>query len=350
MQKTINSIKSTLLLHLPKVSSCSLFLLVLSTALAFTSCSPNKETRILKLAHGHNISHPVHEGIAFMAKRLDEISEGKLTIHIYPGQQLGTEREVIELLQIGSVEMTKVSSATMENFVPEFKIFGIPYLFSGQEHQFQMLDGEIGQNMLLKAEKFRIRGLCYYDAGSRSFYTKNKPIHRPEDLEGLKLRVMESITSMNMVKAMGGSPTPISYGELYTALQQGVVDGAENNPPSLYTSRHYEVCKYYTLDEHTSLPDIILISSAIWEDLNEEEKAWLRQAIEESIPYQREVWAKSVEESLRIMQEAGLQIIYPDKTAFSEKVISLHEAYKNIPELHDIIQRVKKMDPEGLHN
>ncbi|MDQ3534905.1 MAG: TRAP transporter substrate-binding protein [Bacteroidota bacterium] len=302
----------------------------------------------MKLAHGHNIAHPVHEGITFMAKRLEEISEGKLTIAIYPGQQLGTEREVIELLQIGSVEMTKVSSATIENFVPAFKIFGIPYLFTSQEHQFQVLDGEIGQNMLLQAEKFRIRGLCYYDAGSRSFYTKDRPIKKPQDLAGLKLRVMESITSMNMVKALGGSPTPIAYGELYTALQQGVVDGAENNAPSLYSSRHYEVCKFYSLDEHTALPDIILISTVTWNDLNEEEKGWLSQAIAESIPYQREVWAKSVEESLKIMQEAGLELIYPDKAEFYEKVKFLHDSYKDIPELHKIIQEVKMIDPENI--
>lgn len=269
-----------------------------------------------------------------------------MQVDIYTNQQLGTEREVVELLQIGSIGMTKVSAATMENFVPDFKVFGLPYLFSNQEHQFLVQDGEIGQSMLLKAEKFRLRGLCFYDAGSRSFYTKDRPIKTPEDLRGLKIRVMESNTSINMVKALGGSPTPIAYGELYTALQQGVVDGAENNAPSLYTSRHYEVCKYYSLDEHTALPDLLLISTVVWNSLNEQEKSWLQQAIKESIPYQREVWAKSVEESMEIMKKAGLEVIYPDKTKFSERVEFLYEAYKSFPELYEIIEKIKDLDPQ----
>lgn len=343
----LKNFKSDISPFLPNIhlSRFTLFFIIISAVL-LSSCSKIKDTRTLKLAHTHNISHPVHEGISFMAKRVEEISGGKLSIDIFPGQQLGTEREVMELLQIGSVDMTKVSSATIENFVPEFKIFGLPYLFSSQEHQFKVLDGEIGKDILSKTEKFRIKGLCFYDAGSRSFYTKNTPINSPQDLAGLKVRVMESVTSMQMVKALGGSPTPIAYGELYTALQQGVVDGAENNPPSLYSSRHYEVCKYYSMDEHTSLPDVILISTVTWESLNEQEKEWLSQAIEESIPYQRKVWAESVEESLKIMQEAGLQIIYPDKEEFYEKVKELHNVYKDIPELNNIIQEVKRLDSE----
>ena len=173
---------------------------------------------------------------------------GKLKIEIYPNSQLGSERQCLELLQIGSLGMTKVSAAVMENFSPDLKVFGYPYLFRDNEHRFKIYDGPIGQKLLLEGEEYWLRGLTYFDAGNRSFYTKNTEIDKPSDLEGLKIRVMQSPTAINLVKSFGGSPTPISWGELYTGLQQGVVDGAENNLPSFYTSKHYEVCKYLTLN------------------------------------------------------------------------------------------------------
>ena len=149
---------------------------------------------------------------------------------------------------------------------------GLPFLFRDKQHAFDVLDGPIGDELLNDAEQFWLKGLCYYDAGSRSFYTKDRPVKTPEDLEGLKVRVMESATAMEMVRDLGGSPTPISWGELYTSLQQGVVDGAENNPPSFYLSRHYEVCKFYSLDEHTILPDVLLMGTYFWQRLTTQEQ------------------------------------------------------------------------------
>ena len=184
-----------------------------------------------------------------------------MLVKIFPDGQLGTEREVLELLQIGSVAMTKVSAAVMANFAPEYEVLGVPYLFRDKGHLFQVLEGEVGRQLLLSSSDYWLRGLCFYDAGSRSFYTKDKPIRRPEDLRGLKIRVMNHQMSVDMVNAMGGSATPMAFGELYTALQQGVVDGAENNPPSLVSSNHYEVCKYYTLDEHSAIPDVLVIGT-----------------------------------------------------------------------------------------
>jgi tripartite ATP-independent transporter DctP family solute receptor len=182
-------------------------------------------------------THPVHQAMEFMAQRCDEISGGELKIEIYPSGQLGSEQQCVELLQIGSLAITKVSAAIMEGFTKDYKVLGLPYIFRSEEHSFKVLDGEIGKELLISPEPFWIRGLCFYDAGSRSFYTKDKAIEKPEDLNGLKIRVMKSIISMELVKQLGGSPTPISWGELYTALQSGVVDGAENNPPSfLYLS------------------------------------------------------------------------------------------------------------------
>ena len=317
----------------------SLFLLLI---LCF-GCTELTNTKYLKLGHGLDTKHPVHKGMEFMAERLAEKSGGKLQIEIYPSQQLGTERQLVELLQIGSLAMTKVSGAVMENFAPNIRVLGLPYIFRGKEHAHQVFDGEIGKNLLLQSEEYRLRGLVYFDAGQRSYYTKTKPVNHPDDLQGLKIRVQESITAMNMVRSMGGAPTPISWGELYTALQQGVVDGAENNPPSFYTSRHYEVCKYYSLNEHTAVPDILLIGTDAWNRLSTEEQNWLQEAADEAVVYQRKLWAEAEQEALDAVEKAGVQIIRPDKAPFAEKVKDTFESFKDEKEIYSLIQQIQAL-------
>ncbi len=318
----------------------SIFMIVFFLLLA--GCKGPGNVRVIKLGHGLGVSHPVHEAMVYMASLVHEKSNGEMEIRIYPNQQLGTERELVELLQIGSLGMTKVSSAAMENFAPKIQVLSLPYLFRDDEHRDKVLKGEIGQQLLLEGEKYWLRGLCYYDAGKRSFYTKNKPIENPEDLKGLKMRVMESNTAINMVKAFGGSPTPVSYGELYTALQQGIVDGAENNPPSLFTSKHYEVCKYYSINEHTAVPDMVIISTKVWNSLSKQEKTWLQEAADESAVYQYDLWAKSVEESLVEMEKAGVEIHYPETGPFREAVVPIFESYKSTqPEFYEIIEKIR---------
>lgn len=313
--------------------------------LAFTvSCVGPTDERELKLAHGLPTDHPVHEAMMFMAQRANELSEGKLTIDVYPSGQLGSEQQCVELVQIGSLAITKVSAAVMESFAEEYKVFGLPYIFRSKDHLFTVMDGDIGKDLLLSTKDKWIRGLTYYDAGARSFYTKSTPITHPDDLKGLKIRVMRSITAMEMVKALGGSATPISWGELYTALQSGVVDGAENNPPSLYTSRHYEVCKYYSLDEHTTIPDVLVISQFVWDKLTDKEKEWIQQAADESAVLERRLWAESEKESLEEVQKAGVKINYPDKEPFIEKVQPLLESYRSNEAIYSYIQRIKAVE------
>jgi len=320
-----------------------IFLLIIILILHST-CVQQEKQKILKLAHGLDPSHPVHKGMEYMAKKLDEKSDGNLTIQIYPSEQLGSERQCVELLQIGSLAMTKVSASIMEGFTPKYKVLSLPYIFKSKEHTYRVLEGKIGHELLLSGEEFWLRGLTFYDAGSRSFYTKERPILTPDDLSGLKIRVMKSPTAVNMIRAMGGSPTPISWGELYTALQGGVVDGAENNPPSFYLSHHYEVCKYYSLDEHTTIPDVLLISTIIWNQLTPEEQNWLQEAADESAKYQRVLWAESEKQSLEAVQEAGVEILYPDKEPFAEKVTTLYEEYKSDQEVWSLIQRIRAQE------
>lgn len=317
---------------------------ILVVSILFLGCNIDNKTKTLRLGHGLDVSHSVHKAMVKMGEDLFERSGGKLKLQIYPSQQLGTERECLELLQIGSMDMTKVSVGVLENFAPKMKVLGLPFLFRDREHSFSVLDGPIGQSLLNEGEQYWLKGLGYYDAGSRSFYTMNKPILEPADLEGQKIRVMESATAVNMVKALGGSPTPISWGELYTSLQQGVVDGAENNPPSFYLSRHYEVCKYYSLDEHTVLPDVLLIGTYAWNKLNEQEQQWLSESVKESVTYQRVLWAQAEAEALREVEKAGVEIFRPNKSQFADKVKEIYEGYKDDAEIYPLIQKIQKTE------
>jgi tripartite ATP-independent transporter DctP family solute receptor len=321
-----------------KISFCFLLIFSLSGCDAI-----KKDTTVIKLGHGLDTSHPVHEAMLFMAERAKEKSDGSLEIDIYPNQQLGSERETLELLQIGSLGMTKVSTGVLENFVPSLKVFGLPFLFRDREHRFEVLESEIGEQLLNDGIDKRLKGLTFYDAGSRSFYGK-KPMNNPEDLEGLKLRVMESNTAINMVNMLGGSPTPIAWGELYTALQQGIVDGAENNLPSFYLSRHYEVCKYFMTDEHTALPDELLISTIVWNKLTEEEQVWLKEAAMESSEYQKGLWREAELEALEAIQKAGVEVTYPEKDEFRSMVKPMYEEFSKDPELKQIIDAIQAVN------
>jgi tripartite ATP-independent transporter DctP family solute receptor len=321
------------------------FILLLSTVIMlFGSCRSLHDHTELKLAHGLDPSHPVHKGMVYMGELLEDISEGKMKLEIYPSGQLGTEQQCVELLQIGSLAITKVSAAVLESFTDNYLVLGLPYIFKSKEHSYKVLDGDIGEELLLSIDRYNMRGLCFYDAGARSFYTLNKPINHPDDLRGLKIRVMQSQTAMGLVRAMGGSATPISWGELYTALQSGVVDGAENNPPSFFTSYHYEVCKYYSINEHTMVPDVLVVSTVVWNKLTDQEKNWLTEAAKRSVPKQRELWDESEQESLEKVREHGVIISYPDKAPFAERVESMIADYERTPHLYDLIKRIRAVE------
>lgn len=323
-------------MHLRKLLYSILSIMLIS------GCNINSDSKTIKLGHGLDTSHPVHKSMVYFGEQLEIKSGGKMKLEMYPNQQLGTERQLLELLQIGSLDMTKVSIGVLESFSPDMKVFGTPFLFRDKAHSFQILDGEIGDELLAGTEKYWLKGLGYYDAGSRSFYMKEKPIQTPKDLEGLKVRVMESETAINMVKQLGGAPTPIAWGELYTALQQGVVDGAENNLTSFYLSRHYEICKYYSFDEHTVIPDVLLMSTHFWNDLNEEEQKWVQEAADESIIFQRKLWEESEKNAMAELEKAGVIFNSPDKSLFADKISSQGNGGDNGKSIDLLIERIKR--------
>ena len=310
--------------------------------LFLNGCKQKKEVKVLRLAHTLSITHPVHKAMLVLGERLEKKSAGKLKIQLYPSGQLGGERECLELLQIGSLDITKVSAAVLENFIPEYKVFSIPYLFKNKKHAFSVFDGPIGEEVLSKGTNFRLRGLTFYDAGSRNFYTKTKPINNPDDLKNLKIRVQKSNMAVAMVNKLGAAPTPISWGELYTALQQGVVDGAENNLPSFHTSKHYEICKYFSLDQHTTVPDVLLIGIDSWNTLSTQEKKWLSEAAEESTVVQRKFWAASEKEALKVIKAANVTVIKPDTKPFQEKTATIKNMFQEEPEIMNLIQKIKE--------
>jgi tripartite ATP-independent transporter DctP family solute receptor len=318
---------------------------ILFLVLITFGCGSTSTQKVVRLGHGLDVTHSVHQAMLKANTYLEELSGGKMKLQIYPNQQLGSERECLELLQIGSLDMTKVSSAVLENFAPNLRIFGLPFLFDDKAHLFSVLDGPIGEELLEEGTEYWLKGLGYYDSGSRSFYTRERPVSLPEDLEGLKIRVQESVSAIDMVKQLGGSPTPISWGELYTALQQGVVDGAENNPPSFYLSRHYEVCKYYIIDEHTMIPDVILVSTHFWNRLSPQEQEWLEAAVKKSVPDQRALWIASENESLNAVKEAGVEVSYPDKKPFQEATQEMYKNYSEDPAIARLINEIRNAKP-----
>ena len=318
------------------------FIAVVFLAFGLTGCGKKSDVTVLKMGHALDVEHPVHKAMVFMAEKLEEKSGGKVILQIYPGEQLGSEREMIEQVQMGLLDITKVSTSPLESFIPSMSVFSVPYLFRDSEHLWNVLEGPVGKTLLQAGEEKGLKGLCYYDAGSRSFYTKEKPIMGPSDLEGMKIRVQESKTSMQMIQELGASPTPIAWGELYTSLQQGVVDGAENNPPSFYRSGHYEVCKHYSLDEHTMVPDIVLISAKTWNKLPADVQKMVQETADESVTYQKQLWKEDTEKALEMVQKNGVKIYNPDKSSFREKVKQMHESYKGT-EVGKIMQEIDKV-------
>jgi tripartite ATP-independent transporter DctP family solute receptor len=297
---------------------------------------------VLKLGHGLDTGHPVHKAMEVMKTRLEELSGGSMTINIYPSSVLGSEGQCIEMLQNGSLAMTKTSAATMESFIPSMAVFGLPYIFRDSDHYWNVLNGSVGKGLLEKGRSKFLYGLCYYDAGSRNFYTKDKPIRTPDDLKGLKIRVMSSQTAIAMIEAMGGSPTPIDWGELYSALAQGTVDGAENNPPSFTSSKHYEVCKHFTLDGHTRIPDILMMSTRVWDRLSPEQQGWIQQAADESVEFERKLWQEKTVEALEQAREEGVTVYEVDTAAFAAKVAPMLEQIDD-PQVRELLKQISEV-------
>ncbi len=282
----------------------------------------------IKTSDVHGEGYPTTEAIRYMGDLLSQWTNGRITVNLFPNMQLGGEKEALEQVQLGALEMTRVSVGVVGPIVDDFNVFNLPYVFKSLAQQHAVVDGEIGTGLLLKLEPAGLIGLGYMDAGSRSFYVKDKQITKPGDLAGMKIRVMQNPMFVDMVNAMGGNGVQIAYNELYTSLQTGVVDGAENNPPSYDEGKHYEVAGYYTLDEHLMVPEIFVFSKKVWDTLSPTDQILIRKAAALCVIKERELWAAKETAALADLEKAGVHVLKDvDKTPFIEATQGVRDKY-----------------------
>lgn len=296
----------------------------------------------LRSSDTHPEGYPTVAAVEHMGELVKERTDGRVCIEVYHSAQLGEEKDTIEQTQFGVIDMNRVSMGPFNNIIEETKVFSLPYIFRSTEHMHQVLDGEIGQDVLAAFEEHDLVGLAYYDAGARSFYNSQKPVKTLEDLKGMKFRVMQSDVFVDMVSALGGNATPMPYGEVYSSIQTGVIDGAENNWPSYESSGHFEVAKYYTLDQHLMVPEVLVMSKKSWDKLSAEDQEALREAARESVPFMRKMWAEREEASREQVLKAGAEIVEEvDKAPFIDAMKPVYEKHVTSDNLKKIVERIQ---------
>ncbi|MEO5620998.1 MAG: TRAP transporter substrate-binding protein, partial [Cypionkella sp.] len=276
----------------------------------------------------HPDTYPTVEAVKAMDKSLRAATNDRICIEVFASAQLGEEKDTIEQTQFGVIDMNRVSLGPFNNIIPETQIPSLPYIFRSTEHMHHVMDGPVGQQILDAFDAHDLVGLAFYDGGSRSFYNSQKPITSMADMAGMKFRVMQSDMFVDMVSALGANATPMPYGEVYSSIQTGVIDGAENNWPSYDTSGHYEVAKYYTLDQHLIVPEVLVMSKKSFDKLSPEDQAAVRQAAKDSVPVMRELWAAQEKISEDKVEASGVKVIKDiDKTPFIEAMVPVYEKY-----------------------
>ena len=299
----------------------------------------------LRSSDTHPEGYPTVTAVQHMGELLEERSDGRLCIEVFHSAQLGEEADTIEQTQLGVIDMNRVSLGPFNNIIEATKVFSLPYIFRSVDHMHQVVDGEIGQAILDEFQNHQLVGLTYYDSGSRSFYNSQKPITSIDDIAGMKFRVMQSDVFVDMVDALGGNATPLPYGEVYSSIQTGVIDGAENNWPSYDSSGHYEVAPYYTLDQHLIVPEILVMSQAAWDRLSEEDQQLVREAARESTPIMRELWAEREAVSEQAMRDAGVEIVAEiDKQPFIDAMGPVYEKHVTSDKLKDLVAQIQAVE------
>jgi len=297
----------------------------------------------LKAADVHPEGYPNVVAMQHLGEKLAAATNGRLTLKMYPGAVLGGEKEMIEQTQVGAIAILRTSLGPVGPVVPEVNVFNMPFVFRDEAHMRKVIDGEIGDELLAKisASPAKLVALGWMDGGTRNLYTK-KPIHNMEDLKGQKIRMMGNPLFVDTMNAMGGNGISMGFGELYSALQTGVVDGAENNPPTYFTQNHYTVCKYYSLTGHLMIPEIFVMSKVVWDKLSPEDQALIKKLSREAQMEQRELWDKKVAESVDALKKAGVEFVEVDKKIFYDATAPVREKYgKDYAELIKRIEAVK---------
>lgn len=330
---------------------CALVLsmsLALGSMAGLTGCSSIKsEKRIIRISHAQSETHPEHLGLLVFKEYIEEKLGDKYEVQIYPNELLGGAQKAIELTQTGAIDFVVAGTANLENFADVYEVFSMPYLFTSEEAYHEVMnDTEYMKEVYESTNEAGFRVLTWYNAGTRSFYAK-KPINTPEDLKGLKMRVQQSPASVNMANAFGAAASPMSFGEVYTAIQQGVIDGAENNELALTNNKHGEVAKYYSYNMHQMVPDMLIGNLKFLEGLSEEEYKIFEEAALLSTEEEMKYWDEQAAEAKEIAEkEMGVEFIEVDVQAFKDKVSGVQQEMldenPNIQDLYDHIQIINE--------
>jgi tripartite ATP-independent transporter DctP family solute receptor len=288
-----------------------------------------QQKMILKASDVHPLGYPTVEAIERMGKKLEAATNGRLSIQMFPSMQLGGEKEMIEQCQVGALQIARISVGAMGPVVDDLNVFNLPFIFRDEAHMRKVIDGPIGQELLDRitaSPQSRLVVLGWMDAGTRNVYS-NKPVTKPADLKGMKIRMMGNPLFVETMNAMGGNGVAMGFNELYSALQTGVVDGAENNPPTLLAQNHYQVSKVYSLTGHLIIPEIFIFSRRTWDTMSKEDQALLRKVSREAQFEQRELWDKMVGESETKLKAAGVKFVEADKPAFYKATQPIRDKY-----------------------
>ncbi|MGL4965950.1 MAG: TRAP transporter substrate-binding protein [Inquilinus sp.] len=317
----------------------SIAALVLGAALSLAALPASAQT--LRSADIHPDGYPTVEAVKYLGDLMDQRTGGRIKIQVFNNAQLGAEKDTIEQTRFGVIDMNRVNTAPFNNLVPETQVLGLPFLFRSVDHMHKVVDGSIGDEILKAFEPHGLVGLAFYDSGARSFYTTKTPIRSIDDMKGLKLRVQQSDLWIAMMEAFGANPTPMGYGEVYSALETGVVDGAENNWPSYESSRHFEVAKHYTLTEHSLTPEVLVISKIAWDRLTPDDQALLRQAAKESVVKMRELWIAREKQSEEKVRAGGGEIITVDKASFAAAMGPVYAKFVTTDAMKSLVERIR---------
>jgi tripartite ATP-independent transporter DctP family solute receptor len=312
--------------------------IAIATSLAFGIAAQATEFRSAEV---HPDDYPTTMAVKQMSETLKKLTGGKHSINVFASGKLGSEKDAIEQVKIGAIAMTRVNIAPMNNICAETQVPTMPFLFRSKEHMRHVLDGAIGDEILASCAPQGFIGLAYYDSGARSIYTGKKQIKSFADVKGMKIRVQQSDLWVSLLEAMGANATPMPYGEVYTALKTGLIDGAENNYPSYDSARHFEAAKYYTLTEHSMAPEVLLFSKRIWDTLSADEQKALRQAAKESVPYMRKLWDEREEKSLATVKAGGAIVNTVDKVPFQAAMKPVYDKFITDAKLKSLIKRIQ---------
>ncbi|MEO5765835.1 MAG: TRAP transporter substrate-binding protein [Casimicrobiaceae bacterium] len=307
-------------------------------ALALSLPAAAKEFRS---ADVHPEDYPTVMAVKYMSDIISKKSGGKHSIKVYTGNQLGGEKDTIEQTKIGALDLVRINVAPMNNICVETMVPTMPFLFKSKDHMRKTLDGPIGEQILKSCEPMGFVGLAFYDSGSRSLYTTKKQVKTLADVKGLKIRVQQSDLWVALLQAMGANATPIPYGEVYTSLKTGVVDGAENNWPSYDTARHFEVAPYYSLTEHSMAPEMLLMSKKVYDSLTPDEQKMFRDAAKESVPYMRKLWDEKEAKSRAVVEAGGAKITEVDKKAFQDAMKPVYDKFITDPKLKEMVSKIQ---------